>query len=705
MFFKIAEKRPLAIAGGAFLPTLFLFMNLSGSLTLWLGIVFLTLTTALAVIAIIKKKHLLPLVALLLAVCMSASVSFIFNEIYYKKRVEKYAGVHTCEFVVTSNVKNDPYYTVSEITVTSVDEEECDFRATLVSGFMAVLDENSLYKSELELTPTKKNFVIYDMYNFSKGFMMEAGCADMSSLVYLKECNDFPHSQISDIHNRLSVFFGMYLDEDEASFAKALIDGDKSDLSPSVSKSFKNLGISHMLAISGMHLSVIVGIIAFAIGKMKVRKRILGLVLLLATVFYMFLTGFTPSIVRASVMLIMTYVAFGISRNNDSITALLFSVSLICIVSAEAIFDIGLWLSFTATLGILVMGVPICEKILPKKRGIVVKAVKWLASTVIITLSAVIFTYPVVLLFFGELSAFTLPANILFSLPVTAILLLTAVMAVASPLAFLTRIVAAVLEALIGFTVKAADVIASEKFMMSTEFEFLAVVTVIAAVAVMYFLLKGKKIYALSIGCVVLALVVVTNLLYGLVMPTKRGAGYFSASGNDTVYVKNGEKICLIDNSNGGYSHISDVLKTVDGSGKGNVTLIFTHYHIYSAYAVNKLCENAMIDSLILASPSDNEINAYEAIKRAAEAHGVTVSYYTVGEDEILWQGARILVTSEKKSDSVHKNIFVSISIGNENFEYTSADFKEGKNVFEGTHTSDVENSDAREHVFIPISD
>ena len=107
MFFKIAEKRPLAIAGGAFLPTLFLFMNLSGSLTLWLGIVFLALTTAIAVIAIIKKKHLLPLVALLLAVCMSASVSFIFNEIYYKKRVEKYAGVHTCEFVVTSNVKND----------------------------------------------------------------------------------------------------------------------------------------------------------------------------------------------------------------------------------------------------------------------------------------------------------------------------------------------------------------------------------------------------------------------------------------------------------------------------------------------------------------------------------------------------------------------------------------------------------------------
>ena len=643
--------------------------------------------------------------ALLLAICLSASVSFVFGEIYYKERIEKYAGIHACEFTVTSNTKNDPYYTVSEITVTSVDGEGCDFRATLVSGFMAVLDENSSYRAMLELTPTKKNFAIYDMYNFSKGFMMEAGCTDMTSLTYLEERNDFPHSQISDMHSRLSVFFGMYLDEDEAAFAKALIDGDKSDLSPSGGRSFKHLGISHMLAISGMHLSVIVGIIAFGIGKMKVHKRLLGLALMLSTLFYMFLTGFTPSVVRASVMLIMTYVAFAISRNNDSITALLVSVSVICLACPEAIFDIGLWLSFTATLGILVMGVPICEKILPKKRGIVVKAVNWLASTVIITLSAVIFTFPVVLIFFGEVSAFTLPANILFSLPITAILFLTVVMVAVSPLAFLTRIVAAALEVLIGFTVKAADVIASDKYMMALDFPFLAVLTVAFAIAVVYFLVKGKKLHALSVGSFLLAAVIVTNLLQGIVAPAKRGVGYYSSYGNDTVYVKSADGVCLIDNSNGGYSHIRDALKMADADGKGEVMLIFTHYHIYSAYAVYKLCENGMIDSLILPYPADNEINAFEAIKRTANAYGIAISYYTVGEDEMIWQGARIFVAAESVDGSVHKSILVRVSLGKEDFEYLPENRQGGKNVFYGTHVSDGTKSEAREHIFIPISD
>jgi len=713
---NIISCRPLAFSGTSFLLFLLLFMNIDPWISFWTGLVLLSLLILSVIVWAVKKYRMLPLFSILLAITIAAAVSFCYNGIYYKNKIRSMAGTHECSFIVTDNVKYDPYYTVSHVTLTSVDGKECKIRTSLVSSFMAVLNEGCAYSAELELVPTKENFAFADTYDFSKGFEMSAYCEDTSEISFISKASHQPYTAISEIQNQISVFFNMYLDDGPASLCKALLDGDKSGLDVSVKQDFSQLGISHMLAISGMHLSVLIGFLAAFINRLKINKRGGFIVLTLITLIYVFLTGFTPSVVRSAIMLIMTYLAFWFRRRSDAVSALILSVSLICLIGVNSVFDIGLWLSFLATLGILLVGVPLCDSLFKDKNGVFFKILKWMIATLIVTLSATMFTFPVILLYFKETSAVFVLANLIFTLPITWILLLIMITVVISPIGFLTKAVAKALNWSCFAILWLADKLASPVYLLSLDYVFLYLVCTLAVILVAILLIKRKRALTLAVFAVVMSLVIIANALTFGIVSKEKGIGYFSKGANDALYVRSGANVLIIDNSNGGYSFISEAIAMSGAKRFSRVTLMLTHYHIYLAFGVSRLAQNGVIDTLILPSPDANEVNAHSAVKNVASTYNLEVLYYEASEQQISYNEFDVTVYSAKPEKSSHNAVMAFVSVDENVYAYygnksdLAFDFdiiNEKTNVVReifGKHSSKAHDKNARLHFYERVS-
>lgn len=191
--------------------------------------------------------------------------------------------------------------------------------------------------------------------------------------------------------------------QDTAAFLTAILTGDKSGLSPSAASDLSEAGLSHILAVSGMHCGFLLLLTTFLVGRQ--RQRLLAIITIPLLIFYALLTGASPSIVRACVMLIFLLIAPIFRRNSDASTAL--ATALFCILFSNpfAAASLSLQLSFGATLG-LIWVTPGLSKLLSGKKS--QKAHGKIFSTILISISstigALVFTVPLSFAYFGVFS-------------------------------------------------------------------------------------------------------------------------------------------------------------------------------------------------------------------------------------------------------------------------------------------------------------
>ncbi|MEN9442444.1 MAG: hypothetical protein RLZ33_2521 [Bacteroidota bacterium] len=151
----------------------------------------------------------------------------------------------------------------------------------------------------------------------------------------------------------------------ELAIAQALILGDKSLLDQEVKNSFTNTGAMHVLAVSGLHIGIIMQILMVVLGyfpKVISRNKALTAVLIVMWI-YAFITGMSPSVVRAVFMFSVLVIAQLFGKQYHSINALFFTGFALCLVDPFVIYDIGFQLSFLAMLGIFLFYKPIGELI------------------------------------------------------------------------------------------------------------------------------------------------------------------------------------------------------------------------------------------------------------------------------------------------------------------------------------------------------
>ncbi len=202
--------------------------------------------------------------------------------------------------------------------------------------------------------------------------------------------------------------------------AQALTVRERTSLSGRVSDAYRNAGLSHLLAISGLHLNIIITALRSLLSMLGMRKRTRESLALAAIVFYCVLTGFSPSVVRASVMLGAVVIGEITFSESDSLTMLFLALTVLLIANPFALLSLGLQLSFLSCLGILLLE-PHISELQRKIKGRyderfyrLRRIAASLVGSLAVTVSAVVFTFPVTMLNFGAFSYLAPIANLVF---------------------------------------------------------------------------------------------------------------------------------------------------------------------------------------------------------------------------------------------------------------------------------------------------
>lgn len=230
------------------------------------------------------------------------------------------------------------------------------------------------------------------------------------------ECEDiptryYPAKWRRDLQSRIDTI----LPENAAALAKALLLGDRTDISYEVNTALKVSGISHIIAVSGLHVSILFGLIYTLMARKRLLSCLVGIPIL---IIFAAVVGFTPSITRACVMQALMLIAMATDQEYDGKTALAFAVLLMLVINPMAIMSVSLQLSAGSVLGILLFSERIRNRILSeqkrKKRSKLNRRIlAFIASSASVTLSAMVFTTPLVAYYFGTVSVVGILTNLL----------------------------------------------------------------------------------------------------------------------------------------------------------------------------------------------------------------------------------------------------------------------------------------------------
>ena len=202
------------------------------------------------------------------------------------------------------------------------------------------------------------------------------------------------------------------------SIATALITGDRSCLKAETIEVFRQSGASHILALSGMHLGIIYGLLKlmlWGLGNSQKAKTIKSALLILVCGFYTLSTGASASIVRAFIFIMIAETA-KISGRHSSLITILFSSLLIQVtLTPGEIKNAGFQLSYAAIAGIAFI-FPWLRNIWPEDisaKGWTIKGLKWIWDCAVLSISCQITTAPIAFAYFGTFPKYFLITNLL----------------------------------------------------------------------------------------------------------------------------------------------------------------------------------------------------------------------------------------------------------------------------------------------------
>lgn len=253
--------------------------------------------------------------------------------------------------------------------------------------------------------------------SFSDGIFLKARAADEPEI--LRKAGFSLLRLPKDFSLFLRERIGAILRGDEGGLIRAMFFGDRSGLSPELSVFLKRAGLSHMTAVSGMHLSLIVHTAVSVIGAFAKRRAFLrfGLTVGLIAVLMIFF-GMTASVMRSGLMLLFCYGAEPLRRRAETTRTLGLAVLLITLFEPYACRDLGLWLSILGTLGTGALAPAVCRRAIRKPRF------RRLKEAVLTSVCAVLCTSPVSALCFGGVSLLS-PVSSLLTYPMFFLILLS----------------------------------------------------------------------------------------------------------------------------------------------------------------------------------------------------------------------------------------------------------------------------------------
>ncbi len=381
-------------------------------------------------------------------------------------------------------------------------------------------------------------------YLRSNGMIASADTAEEAEITAVEKRTTL-HSISSKLRKDITARIERASAGTDAGICAALLVGVRKGISEVAYLDFTRAGILHMLAISGMHFTVLMGGIGFLLHKLKLAKAVRIILLFLSAAFYTVIAGFSYSVLRAAIMLLAVYTAYFLSRERDVYTSLFASTALILAFEPTAAASVGLWLSVFAACGV------IFASELVQKRGKPLGAFGSLILVpLLISLCAQMFTLPIVFIAYGVISPAAAPATLACTLPVNVLLFASVLLAVAgTPIPLVTESVSVLCRLTLGIAAFFSDNVP----LYPLTYPFVPYVVIAAAVFAALAVLTAKKtrgvFFALALAAV--AALPVCTAVYEIPRKDICSVSVKSEYRNDSIVFSTPEGTAVLDITNG----------------------------------------------------------------------------------------------------------------------------------------------------------
>lgn len=379
----------------------------------------LILSILLGLFAIFKSDKTFITYPILIYVFVALGVQ-IGNENY---RIEKLKDGNVI-FKVES-VQGNKIWKNYNVSVSSIkDETKSETNVLIHSPFE--LESRKIYLVDLEFLPIENagnpGEMNSEQYWKSKGIVQHSFLSDSSQIIAVKPYESFKtrlNAYREQLKNTFKNQLQTYLKQDNFELAMALLLGDKQYLEAETKSSFSNAGAMHVLAVSGLHIGILLQVILLffrQFSKFISRNKAIVTALIIIWL-YALLIGLPASVVRAAFMFSVVYIGMIFSKNNHSINALFFSAFVLLLFQPNWLFDVGFQLSYLAMLGILTTYKPI-STLWYFKNKYLLKV--W--QGIIVGLSAQVFTFPLVLYYFHQYPNYSILTNLFLMVIIGAVM-------------------------------------------------------------------------------------------------------------------------------------------------------------------------------------------------------------------------------------------------------------------------------------------
>lgn len=218
----------------------------------------------------------------------------------------------------------------------------------------------------------------------------------------------------------LSVYRKQKIGKNELEILSALTLGYKRELDPETKRIFSASGAMHVLAVSGLHIGIVFWMITLLFGflrKQKSGKILFTIISILSLWSYAFITGLSPSVMRASTMFTIFVIGDNLNRKANTYNSLAASALLLLLFNPNNLFEVGFQLSYSAVFGIVFLQPKLSELIRAKN-----KILNFFWSLLTISVAAQIATFPLISLYFNQFPSYFWLTNLII-IPVVMILI------------------------------------------------------------------------------------------------------------------------------------------------------------------------------------------------------------------------------------------------------------------------------------------
>lgn len=448
---------------------------------------------------------------------------------------------------------------------------------------------------------------------------------------------------MTELRCRLAADLEAAVGSEGGGLPSALLLGDRSALAPTLRRDFSRAGVSHLLAISGLHMTLLFGMLALLLKLLRLPRRIRAVLLGVSALGYLCLLGFPPSATRAVVMLGLVYLSWLCSASADPLTSLWVAGALIIGVSPCALSDAGFWMSFSSTLGLLTAsyllrqfkfapGSRILRRVLAFLTGLFCGVVAMTFSLWITSLSigTVSLWSPLATLLLTPLCGFVLAVSLL-CLPLSGQwvgerILLPALRRVCSWMQEITAAMAEPTGAVVSFR------------QPRTETAIRVVILLMTVCLLLWLFLRlprtarGWGLLPAAVGWVaILLLAELPARLY----PDEILTSYIhETTSSEAIILTRGHEAVICDIGDGSRTSLNAALEEAEGLGATEISaLMLTHYHTRMPGTLWKLLATATVRELWLPCPtSTDDYYRMLACLHEAELRAVPVRLYDSGD-------------------------------------------------------------------------